>query len=39
MLVAIIDFAWNVGMGEKRTGALGYDEREKAHSERMKHDL
>lgn len=42
MLVAIGVFAWNVvrvGGGEKRTGALGYDERKKAHSERMKHDL
>lgn len=39
MIVAITDFAWNIGMGEKRTGALGYDDRKKAHSERMKHYL
>lgn len=39
MLVAIRDFAWNVDMGEKRTGAPEYDERKKAHPERMKHDL
>lgn len=39
MLVAIRDFAWNVGMGEKKTVAFEYDERKKAHLERMKHNL